>query len=518
MATTPGTQKDTKIDGDGITTTSVNDAVTTNMAQPNADNPHEAANLSAVNEPLVDLDASESIDKAATKDGEAVPDRDTTDNQQAVTGAQVSTAAQVVVSLPHTLCRDVMAATPLPRPQTSDTFQPQPANVLHRLPPELKSRIYDLVLADGIPGSPDPIGAEEKFTRTLKLPALARVDRQTRCDVMEIFLRGKHIAVQRPRDASKIRTLEALQELAMKRYRLEFDTEGILAQMKQHAKETEDEFNKYLLRRQNLDLCPFQFVESLILTYNGRVRLNVEDGASNWDPRSFLVGFRFYSDIGFRRWKKGKSASRQLNASGDLDWTNFQNVREAFVASLIKNSFWFGCVPYVDVLLHPMIQPVVKALCMFASGQREPLRWVEVVVSDLINIPEGELGVEWANLTNDEALYGSEPDDGYRRFPGGRFPSGDEENQYGREEINLGENYEGEEEDEGEENESDDAGGFANGDGSDGRDNLNDDDKSDGDQISHTEASKILDQADENPAAVNDPKADNHPETQPEGV
>lgn len=176
-------------------------------------------------------------------------------------------------------------------------------------------------------------------------------------------------------------------------------------------------------------------MESLVVTYNGRVRVNIDDGISNWSPRSLLVGFRCCSDAGFEKWDNWEyqpDKRKQLNAIGELDWTDFRGVRKAFVAALIKVEFYFEKTPYIDGLLHPMIQPVVKTLCMFASGQKKPLRWVEVIAEQFMAIPQGPLGVEWANIPYEEAIHESEPDDGFGFYPDERGWSDDEESRGSR--------------------------------------------------------------------------------------
>lgn len=305
-------------------------------------------------------------------------------------------------------------------------------------------------MVGGVPGAPDPIPGEENFIRTLKMPAITMVDRHIRDEALAFLLHGKQFSVQLPRDESKISRLESLQERVLNRHRgLGFDPNEILEDMKKHARETEDELSDCLANAKVLDLCPFRFVGSLIVTYNGRLRINVDDGTSNWSPRSMLVGFRCYDDAGFDVWKGWADRRKELNADGELDWTDFRGVRKAFVAALIKAEEWFSYVPYNDVLLHPMIQPVVKALCMFASGQRKPLRRVEVIAFEFIDIPMG-LGVEWSYLTYDEAVDESEPDDGFGGFPDGRFLSGDEDSQDSCEkESSAGEGDDDDEDEEG---------------------------------------------------------------------
>lgn len=259
------------------------------------------------------------------------------------------------------------------------------------------------------------------------------------------------------------------------------DSDKILEDMKTNAREVEEELHEYLENAPNLDLCPFSDVESLIVTYNGRVRVNIDDGISNWSPRSLLVGFRCCNDAGFEKlddWKDPPDERKQLNANGELDWTDFRGVRKAFVAALIKVEFYFQKTPYIDVLLHPMIQPVVKALCMFASGQKKPLRWVEVVVEQFIAIPQGSLGVEWAYLPYEEATHESEPDDRFGFYPDERGWS-DDESRSSRESSAGDRDEEEEEEDEGEN--LDDARN------SESQDDVGYGDNSDGDSASHTE-------------------------------
>lgn len=409
-------------------------------------------------------------------------------NGQVKLSGEADITGQVVVSLPDTVSHDAVVVTPLARSQHSDAVLFQPANLLRRLTLELRRRIFDLVLADGVPGAPPPIPGEEQFVRTLKLPSITMVDRQTRDEVLAPLLRGKQFSVQLPRDESKIDELETLQERVMNRSRVirEEDAE-ILKNMKEHARNTATELHEYLAIAQNTDLCPFQHVGSLIVTYNGRFRLNVEDGTSNWSPRSLLVGFRCYDEAGLENWQGHQDKKKRLNAHGSLDWTDFRHVRKAFVAALIKNEFWFSYVPYEDVLLHPMIQHLVKALCIFASSQTKPLRWVEVIACEFIDIPKG-LGVEWSYLTYGEAVYQSEPNDGYEIFPDGRFLSDAEDSQDSQEKESSagedGEHDENEDEDEDEdEKSSDDANNSEDGHSSEGEDNLADDEKSDGDNI-----------------------------------
>lgn len=345
-------------------------------------------------------------------------------------------------------------------------------------------KVYELVMVDGVPGAPDPIPGEETFTRTLKMPAITMVDRHIRDEALAFLLPGKQFSVQLPRDEDKISRLESLQERVLNRHRgLGFDPNEILEDMKGHAKETEDELSDYFANAKDLDLCPFRFVGSLIVTYNGRLRINVDDGTSNWSPRSILVGFRCYDDAGFDAWKGKADKGKQLNADGKLDWTDFRGVRKAFVAALIKAEFWFSYVDYKDMLLHPMIQPVVKALCMFASGQEKPLRWIEVIAFEFIDIPTG-LGVEWSYLTYEDAVRQSEPDDGFGGFPDGRFLSGNEDSQDSWE---KGSSAEAEEQEEEEDEKSSEVGDNSeDGDNSEGRDNPGDDERSDGDDTNST--------------------------------
>lgn len=342
---------------------------------------------------------------------------------------------------------------------------------------EAMKSIYELVMVDGVPGAADPIPGEEKFTRTLKMPAITMVDRHIRDEALAFLLPGKQFSVQLPRDEDKISRLESLQGRVLDRQR-GFRTvaaDETLEAMKQHAQETEDELADYFANTKDLNLCPFRFVGSLIVTYNGRLRINVDDGTSNWSPRSILVGFRCYDDAGFDAWKGRADKRKQLNADGKLDWMDFRGVRKAFVAALIKAEFWFRYVDYEDVLLHPMIQPVVKALCMFASGQEKPLRWIEVIAFEFISIPTG-LDVEWSYLTYEDAVYQSEPDDGYGGFPDGRFLSGDENSQDSWEKESSA--MEEEQEDEKSSEDGDNSG---DGDNSEGRDKPGHDEKSDGD-------------------------------------
>ncbi|KAK7702635.1 hypothetical protein SLS64_009598 [Diaporthe eres] len=398
----------------------------------------EAPNTLTPENPSTNLDVGELLEARATNDGEAVS------NGEAKSDGGGDIAGQVV-----------------------------PTNLLRRLPKEVMKKIYELVMVDGIPGAPDPIPGEEKFTRTLKMPAITMVDRHIRDESLAFVLPGNQFSVQLPRDEDKISRLESLQERVLNRHR-GFRTvaaDETLEAMKQHAQETRDELSDYFANTKDLNLCPFRLVGSLILTYNGRLRINVDDGTSNWSPRSILVGFRCYDDAGFEAWKGKADKRKQLNADGKIDWTDFRGVRKAFVAALIKSEFWFSYVDYEDVLLHPMIQPIVKALCMFASGQEKPLRWIEVIAFEFISIPTG-LGVEWSYLTYEDAVYQSEPDDGFGGFSDGRFLSGDEDSQDSWEK----EGSDVEEEDEEDEKSSED------GDNSEGRDDPGDN-KSDGDHI-----------------------------------
>lgn len=393
--------------------------------------------------------------------------------------------------------------------------------MLRRLPIELRVRIYDLVLVDGVPGAPAPIPGEEKFIRTLKMPAITMVDRQIRDETLGTYLQGKQFSVQLPRDLGKIDRLEGLQELAMDRRRcmIRRDPDETLEEMKEHARETEEEFQEYLAKTKDLDLCPFQFVGSLIVTYNGRVRINIEDGMTNWSPRSILVGFRCYDDAGFESWKHHSDKHKQLNADGELDWTDFRGVQKAFAAALIRNESYFRCVPKKDVLLHPMIQPLVKALCMFASGQEKPLRWVEVIAVEFRwtrMIPDG-LGVEWSSLTYEERIYESEPDDGFDIYPDGRFMTGAEDSRNGSEDGSAGEHdedHDSDEEDEEEQEEegSDDADNSGVGNLSDGKDYFDDDDKSDGDNINQTATVVTSEEVRQDPANGDEPDTDKHSE------
>ncbi|KAG6358494.1 hypothetical protein INS49_014378 [Diaporthe citri] len=409
-------------------------------------------------------------------------------NGQVKLSGEADITGQVVVSLPDMVARDAVVVAPIPRPQHADASLFQPANLLRRLTPELRKRIFDLVVADGVPGAPHPIRGEEQFIRTLKLPNITMVDRQTRDEVLGPLLHGKQFSVQLPRDEDKISRLESLQELVMNRHRgLGFDSKEILEDMKEHAKATEDEFHEYLAKTPDLDLCPFPYVGSLIVTYNGRVRLNE----------------------GFENWRGHPNERKQLNGDGGLDWRDFRGVRKAFVAALIKNEDWFSYVPYNDVLLHPMIQHLVKALCMFGSSQSKPLRWVEVIVFEFIDIPTG-LGVEWSYLNYGEAVYQSEPDDGFGGFPDGRFMSGSEDSRESWEkESSAGE---GDEDDENEdEKSSEDADNSEDGNSCEGQGNSGDD-KSDGDHVDQEEVVKAEEEAREKPAGGDEMQADKESE------
>lgn len=391
---------------------------------------------------------------------------------------------------------------------TLKNFPLQGNNLLRRLPGELRTQIYDLVLAEGVTGAPDPIPGEERFTRTLKMPAITMVDYQTREETLGSFLQGKQFSVQLPRDFNTISRLESLQEDVLNRLRSwHDDSDKILEDMKRNAREVEEELHEYLENAPNLDLCPFSDVESLIVTYNGRVRVNIDDGISNWSPRSLLVGFRCCNDAGFEKWDNWKDQpdkSKQLNANGELDWTDFRGVRKAFVAALIKVEFYFQKTPYIDVLLHPMIQPVVKALCMFASGQKKPLRWVEVIAEQFMAIPQGSLGVEWAYLPYEQAIHESEPDDGFGFYPDERGWSDEGDSRSSRESSDgdRGEGEEDEDEDEGDGENSDDA------ENSEGQDDFGDDDNCDGDQASQTEAIVILEELQDNSPGSDEFEAD----------
>lgn len=393
----------------------------------------------------------------------------------------------------------------LPRPQHAELFSLQGNNLLRRLPGELRTQIYDLVLAEGVAGAPNPIPGEERFTRTLKMHPITMVDHQIRDETLASFLRGKQFSVQLPRDFNKISRLESLQEDVLNRLRSwHDDSDKILEDMKRNAREVEEELHEYLRNAPNLDLCPFSDVESLIVTYNGRVRVNIDDGISNWSPRSLLVGFRCFNDAGFEKWDNWDDrpdTRKQLNATGELDWTDFRGVRKAFVAALMKVEFYFQKTPYIDVLLHPMIQPVVKALCMFASGQKKPLRWVEVIAEQFIAIPQGSLGVDWAYMPYEEAIHESEPDDGFGFYPDERGWSDDEENRSSRESSAGDRDEEEEEEDEGEN--PDDA------ENSESQDDVGDDDNSVGNQAIQTEAIVIFEEVQDRSPERNGSEAGN---------
>lgn len=392
----------------------------------------------------------------------------------------------------------------LPRPRHAESLLLQGNNLLRRLPAELRTQIYDLVLADGVPGAPDPIPEEAQFTRSLKMPAIIMVDSQLREETLGSFLRGKKFSVQLPRDPNKISQLESLQEDVLNRLPCPYgDTDKILEDMKKHTRETEEEFAEYLRNTPNLDLCPFSDVESLVVTYTGRVMVNIDDEISNWSPRSLLVRFRCCDDAGFEKWDNWEyqpDKRKQLNANGELDWTDFRGVWKAFVAALIKVEFYFEKTPCIDALLHPMIQPVVKALCMFASGQKKPLRWVEVIAEQFMAIPQGALGVEWAYLLYEEAIHESETDNGFGFYPDERGWSDDEESR-GSRESSAGDRNEEEEEEDGGEN-SDDA------ENPESQDDVGDDDNPDGNQASQTEAIVILEESQDNPPETDEFEAD----------
>lgn len=381
----------------------------------------------------------------------------------------------------------------------------------------MRNRIFELVLADGVAGAPGPLESEwdKKFTRTLKMPSITMVDRQSRDETLSRFIRGKQFSVQLPRDQAKLNSLVGDQSwlMAVRRNCPREQADSILNDLKMDAQKTEEDLEEYLQKSADLDLCPFRFVESLIVTYNGRVKLNIDAGMGNWSPRSMLIGFRCYDEIGFQNWKdkgydwRDKPNERtRLNANGKLHWGDFPAIREQYVAALKVADCYFTDVPHEELVLHPMIQHVVKALCMFATGQTKPLHWVEAIGCEFISIPEG-LGVEWNYLTYQERNYQSDPGDEFDLYAKD-WLSSDKDGSQDRSE-------EDEEDDDEDDDEEDD------GDKSDDAESSGVGDEVEIDHANQTEVGKALEEAREKAVGGDELEANNgsegndDPEAQP---
>ncbi|KAK2609416.1 hypothetical protein N8I77_002913 [Diaporthe amygdali] len=301
--------------------------------------------------------------------------------------------------------------------------------MLHRLAPEIKNQIYALVLADGVPGEPAAIEKEPEFTRTLKMPPITMVDRLVRDETLRMWCSGRKFSVQVPQNKDVIEKLEAEQEMVMNLHRM--NASGYSTQdMRDIAQIFSDDFAEYLKKAPDRNLCPFRFIGNLTVTYNGRVRVNIQEMESNWEPRSLIVGFHCYDEAAFetannRNNLKRPNERKQLDPDGTLNFVNFAAVRKQFVAILIETELWFSMIPYTDALLHPMIQPVIKALCMFVTGQEKRPHWIEVIVEDY-KYPSTGRGLPWPYYDSDEREHESEPDDGFDIYPDGRFLSSSE--------------------------------------------------------------------------------------------
>lgn len=324
--------------------------------------------------------------------------------------------------------------------------------MLHRLAPEIKNQIYALVLADGVPGEPAAIEKEPDFTRTLKMPPITMVDRLVRDETLRMWCSGRKFSVQVPQNKDVIEKLEAEQEMVMNLHRM--NASGYSTQdMRDTAQIFSDDFAEYLKKAPDRNLCPFRFIGNLTVTYNGRVRVNIQEMETNWEPRSLIVGFHCYDEAAFETANKRNNLKRpnerkQLDPDGTLNFVNFAAVRKQFVAILIETELWFSMIPYTDALLHPMIQPVIKALCMFVTGQEKRPHWIEVIVEDY-KYPSTGRGLPWPYYDSDEREHESEPDDGFDIYPDGRFLSSSENSE------GSGDGEEEDEEDEEDEDQDD---------------------------------------------------------------
>lgn len=525
MDTPSDVQRDTNAASELAAAADANMEVTANIATSNA------AGAPAPEQPLIDLTASSESEGTATDSGNDAIDDGESDVGDGSDGTalgdprgQVLTTGRV--SLTKAVLHDAVIPAFPSRGQNVDTWLVQPTNLFRRLPAEVRNRIFELVLADGVAGAPGPLEgkSDKKFTRTLKMPSITMVDRQIRDETLSRFIRGKQFSVQLPRDQAKLDSLVGDQSWLMqvRRNCPPEQADSILNGLKMDAQKTEEDLVEYLQKTANLDLCPFRFVESLIVTYNGRVKLNIDAGMGNWSPRSMLIGFRCYDETGFKTWK-GKdddwrdypNERMRLNADGKLHWGDFPAIREQYVAALKVADTYFTAVPHEELVLHPMIQHVVKALCMFATGQTKPLHWVEVIGQEFRPIPEG-MGVEWSYLTYEEANYQSDPGDEFDLYAKD-WLSSDEDGSQNRSEDEQED--EDEEDDDGDK--SDDAENSEVGDGPASQTNVGSDEL-EGDHANQTGVGKTLEEARENPAGGDELEANivsegnDDPEAQPE--
>ncbi|KAL1847800.1 hypothetical protein Daus18300_013842 [Diaporthe australafricana] len=269
-----------------------------------------------------------------------------------------------------------------------------------RLSPEIRNQIYGYVLAMGVPGEPEQVKGTERFTRTLEMPAIAQIDSRFGQEALGLYCEGRKFSVQVPQDPKMVDDLNELQISLMncRQYTTQAQLYLVLRRMSAHSIKIETECDSYLHKLTLLNHPPSEFIENVIVTYNGRFDINC-GGTNGWEPHSFLVGFKCHTKAGFDEFKgdrelKGHSQYKRMHVS----WKRgFDAVRYEFVAILRQSIAHFKKVAYTDILLHPVVQVLVMHLCMISAGRTEPFYWVEVIANyyeysafDRYGLPDGE--------------------------------------------------------------------------------------------------------------------------------
>lgn len=225
MNTSSDSQKDPNVAGEVDATTNTNTSVAATMTTTNVASASEAPSTSAVEKPLTDLDVSEQREGGATIDSKLVAKEEFKSDGKPESIQTISLSGRV--------------------------------NVKGWADPTTQGDLNGQVTVTGKTNlnGLDDLNGLANLGGLVKVAGDASIDGQVVVGLPDTV--SPRCGCSRPRAKTKIRKLESLQELAMDRRRgLIQHSDESLEEMKKRAKETEQEFQRFLANAQDVGLCP----------------------------------------------------------------------------------------------------------------------------------------------------------------------------------------------------------------------------------------------------------------------
>ncbi|KUI63013.1 hypothetical protein VP1G_10131 [Cytospora mali] len=246
-----------------------------------------------------------------------------------------------------------------------------------KFPLEIRNMIADHVVTQPIPEC-----GFCPLTMTLSQPAIAQVNTELRERTLARYYEGREFCLQVPRDDTKRKHAEFLQDEIMHRWIQ--SCPGYPKKVREMLEEAADEvvadFEECLETMDDLEFVDYAHVESISVVFSGRFRINRTGYLYNWAPRSCIIGFRAYR--GEKRCSEDRRPRNQINENGELDWEDFDEVREAYARKLRRMDSEFGDLRFEDIAMHPAVQYIVKEMCLLGVAGAPAMEYVEAVLTE----------------------------------------------------------------------------------------------------------------------------------------